>query len=121
MRTAGSMEAAPILARLCGQSAGERSHAQGGDAVARPAQHLKTKAVEREALSGLWDRARFVNDDAGDRGRFVVGNIPIHRAVEIANWHTAIDIDRAVRKRPHARNRYVVLIADVANNFFNDV
>src|SRR5262249_46425713 len=108
-------------ASLCGRSAGERSHAQGGDAIARPAQHLKTKAVEREALSRLRDRASFVNDDAGDRSRFVVGNIPIHRAVEIANWHTAIDIDRAVRKRPHARYRYIVLVADVADNLFNDV
>src|SRR5690242_1417439 len=42
-------------ARLCRRFTNERGHSQCRDAVARSAQNLKTKAVEREALSRLRD------------------------------------------------------------------
>src|SRR6516165_11414581 len=39
------------LACLCHGFAGQRRHPQCGDAISRFAQNLKTKAMEREALS----------------------------------------------------------------------
>ena len=81
------------LAGLCRGFAIKRGNTQGGDAVARFAQHLKAETVKREALSGFRDRTGFMNDKTGNGGRFVVGNVPIHRAIEIANGDAAIDID----------------------------
>ena len=99
----------------------KRGDAQGCDAVAALAQHVKAKAVKGEALSRLRDRPRLVDDDAGDGGRLVVGNVPIHRPVEVAHRHRAVDIDRTVRLRPHAGHRDVVLVADVADDLLDDV
>src|SRR5262249_715836 len=42
-------------ARLCGESAGKRRHAQCRDAVSRPTQHLKREAMERETVSRFRD------------------------------------------------------------------
>ena len=65
----------------------QRRDAQRGDAVALAAQHAEAEAVEGEALARLGDRARLVDDEAGDRGRLVVGQVPVHRAVEVADRH----------------------------------
>src|SRR5665213_2829633 len=79
----------------------ERRHPQRGDAVAILPQHLETETVEGECLPGLRDDARFVNDEPGYRGRLFVRQMPVHDAVEIADRHPAIDVDRAVRLAAH--------------------
>src|ERR1700685_4504868 len=73
----------------------ERGDAQCSDAIAGLAQDVKAEAVEGEALSRLRDRARFVDDDARDGGGLVVRDIPVHRPVQVAHRHRAIDIHRA--------------------------
>src|ERR1700689_5323844 len=74
----------------------ERGDAQCSDAIAGLAQDVEAEAVEREALSRLGDRARFVDHDARDGGGLVVGNIPVHGPVQVADRHCAVDIHRAV-------------------------
>src|SRR5208282_499571 len=80
---------------LGGHLARERGDAQCSDAIAGLAQDVEAKAVESEALSRLRDRARFVDHDARNGSGLVVWNIPIHRPVQIAHRHGAIDIHRA--------------------------
>src|SRR5262245_34833818 len=93
----------------------ERCDPQPGDAVARATQDAEAETVEGKALPRLRDRPRFVNDEARNGGRLLVRQVPVHDAVEIADRHAAVDIDRPVRLRPHARHVHVVLIADVAD------
>ena len=62
-----------------------------------------------------------MDDEPGDGRRFVVGQVPLQGAVEIADRNAAIDVDRAVGLRPHARHRDVVLIGDVADDFLQNV
>src|SRR5262249_24737951 len=94
----------------------QRPDAHRPDAVPVAAKNRKTETVEGEGLAGLGDRARLVDDEAGDGGRLVVGQVPLQGAVEIADRNAAIDVDRAVGLRPHARHRDVVLIRDVADD-----
>src|SRR5665213_1012185 len=58
------------LARLRHQRglAHHRHNAERGDAVALLAHHAEAEAVEGEALADVGDRARFVDDEAGDGG-----------------------------------------------------
>ena len=94
--------------RLPGRPAGlrrarrKRGDPQGGDAVALLAQHLEAKAVKAEGLVRLGNRARLVDDEAGDGRRLVVGQIPVHRAVEVADRRRAVDDDRSVALLAHA-------------------
>src|ERR1700752_2065820 len=62
-----------------------RHDPQRGDAVTLAAQDAETEAVEGETLAPLRDRARLVNHEAGDGGRLFIGQMPVHRAVEIAD------------------------------------
>src|SRR5262249_18274783 len=108
------------LSRLEHRLAHQRGDAQRRDAVPVATQHPKTEAVEGEGLAGLGDRPRLVDDEPGDGGRFVVGQVPFHGAVEIADWNAAVDVDRAIGLRPYARHRDVVLIRDVADDFLQN-
>src|SRR3954471_5548573 len=78
--------------------------AQRGDAVAVAAQDAEAKAVEGKSLTGFGDRARLVDDETGDGGCLFVRQVPFHDAVEIANRHAPVDIDRAVGLRAYARH-----------------
>src|SRR6185437_2683335 len=60
-----------------------RDDAQRGDAVALAAEHPKAEAMEGEALAALGNRTCFMNHQPGHRGRLLVGQAPIHRAIEI--------------------------------------
>src|SRR5579862_6018083 len=82
----------PSSACLSRHLARERRNAQCRDAVAALAQYVKAEAVEGEALSWLRNRARFVDDDAGDGRRLVVRDVPVHRPIQVAHRHGAIDI-----------------------------
>ena len=82
---------------------------------------LKRKPWKVKVWPDVRNRARLVDDEAGDGGGLRIRQIPVHRAVEIADRHRAVDIDRAVRLRPHARHRNVVLVGDVADDFLEDV
>src|SRR5215211_926791 len=95
--------------------------AQRGDAVAVAAQHAEPEAVEGEGLAGVWNRARFVDDETGDGSRFLVGQVPIHDTVEIADRHAAVDIDRAVGLRAHAWNCDIALVGDVDDDVIQKV
>src|SRR4029079_702852 len=52
--------------------ADQRLHVQRRDAVALLAQHAEAESVEREALPGLGDRTRLVNDQPRYGGRLLV-------------------------------------------------
>jgi hypothetical protein len=82
---------------------------------------LKAIAVKGEALAGFGDGLGFVDDEAGDGDGFFVGQIPIHRAIEIADRHGAVDIDAAIGLRAHADDGDVVLVFDVADDLFENV
>src|ERR1700746_1277494 len=75
----------PSLSRFEHRLAHQRRDAQRRDAVPVAAQHPKTEAVEGEGLAGLGDRARLVDDEPGDGRRFVVGQVPLQGAIEIAD------------------------------------
>src|SRR5215510_7079356 len=72
---------------------------QRRDPVALAPQDAKTETVEGEGLAGFRDRPRFVDHQTRDRGRLGVGQTPIHGAVEIADRHPAVHVDRAVGLR----------------------
>jgi hypothetical protein len=83
---------------------------EGGDAVLVLPEHLEAEAVEGEGLAGLGNDPRLVDDEAGDGGCLLVRQLPAHGAVQIADRHRAVDIDRAVGLRPHALDDDVVLV-----------
>ena len=100
---------------------GERGDAQRGDPVALLAQHFEAEAVKAEGLARLGNRARLVNDEAGHGRGFVVGQIPAHRAIELADGRRAVDHDRPVALLAHALHGDVVLVANVADDLLDDV
>ena len=57
----------------------------------------------------------------GDRRRLLVGQMPVHGAVEVADRHRAVDVDRAVGLRAHALRREIVLVRDVADDLLKNV
>jgi len=59
-----------------------------------------------------------MDDQTGDSGRLLVRQIPVHDAVEVADGNRAVDIDRTIRLLAHARHGDVVLVGDVADDFF---
>src|SRR6266403_6395300 len=61
-----------------------RHDPQRGDAVALAAQHAEAEAVEGKTLAAFRDRARLMNHQTRNRGRLFIGEMPVHRAVEIA-------------------------------------
>jgi hypothetical protein len=62
-----------------------------------------------------------MDDQAGDSGRLVVGQIPVHDPIEIADRHSAIDVNRSVGLAPHARHGDIVFVGDVSDDLLKDV
>src|SRR5580698_1597056 len=110
-----------VLTCLGDDLARQRCDTQCSDAVSGLAQDVKTKAVKGEALTRFRDRARFMNDDPGYRRRLIIRNIPVHRPVKITYRNRAIDVDRAIRQRPHARHGDIVLVGDVTDNLLYNI
>src|SRR5450631_3464440 len=94
---------------------------QGCDPVARLAQHFEAEIMKGEHLTRLRDGARLIDDKAGDRGGFLVWQIPGHRAVEIADWHRAVNDRGTVGHDAHALHDDIVLVGDIADNFLDNI
>ena len=77
--------------------------------------------MEGEDLSHFGDGARLVDDEAGDRRRLLVRQLPAHDAVQIADRHRAFDGDGAVRILTHTEGDGVVFVGNVADDFFEDI
>ena len=77
--------------------------------------------MKAEGLARLGDRARLVNHKAGHGRRFVIGQVPAHRAIELPDGRGAIDHHRPVAQLAHALHGEVVLIANVADDLLDDV
>src|SRR6266516_7391602 len=99
----------------------ERGDAQRGDAIFLPTQHAEAEAVEGEGLPWFWDRLRLVDDESGDGCRLIVGQVPFHHSVQVPDRNRTVDVDRAIGLRPHARHGDVVLVGDVADDFFENI
>ncbi len=65
--------------------------------------------------------ARFVDHQAGDGGGFLVGQVPVHRAVEIADRHRPSTITEPSGCGRTPCDGDVVLVADVADDLLEDV
>src|SRR3979490_2820746 len=65
----------------------QRPDPERGDAIALPPQYPETEPVERETLPAFRDRTRLVNHETGDGGRLFIGQMPVHRAVEVRARH----------------------------------
>ena len=74
--------------------------------------------MEGKALAGVWNGLGFVDHQACDGHRLFIGQIPVHRAIEVANWHRPIDIDRTIWLGAHALYGDVMLIHNIADDFF---
>ena len=72
-------------------------------------------------MAGFGDGLGFVDDKARDRHRFIIGQIPIHGAVEIADRHHAIDIDAAIGLGAHALHGDIVLVLNIADDFLENI
>ena len=57
----------------------------------------------------------------GYRHRIVVGQVPVHGAVQVADGDHPVDIGRAVGLAAHALDRGVVLVLDLADDLFEDI
>ena len=77
--------------------------------------------MESEYLPRLRDSARFIDDETGDRGGFLVRQIPGHGAIEIADRHGAFNDHGAVGHQAHALNDKIMLVGDVADDFLENV
>ena len=62
-----------------------------------------------------------MNDKPRNGHRLIIRQGPVERAIEIADGHLAIDINRAVRLRADALNGAVVLVLDFADDFFKNI
>src|SRR5271170_2125796 len=99
----------------------ERGDPQRGDPITLLAQHFEAEAVKAEGLARLRNRARLMNDEPRHRGGFVVGQIPTHRPIELADGRRAVDHDRTVPLLAHALHGHVVLVANIADDLLDDV
>jgi uncharacterized membrane protein YraQ (UPF0718 family) len=98
-----------------------RPDAQLGDPVLFALHDDEALAVEGEGLFLGGNGLRLVNDEAGDGRRLLVGQVPVERAVDVADRYRAVDDDRAVGLLAHALHVDIVLVGDVADNFLDDV
>src|SRR5258705_9569557 len=55
-----------------------RHNPERGDAVALAAQNAEAEAVEGKTLAAFRDRARLVDHEARNRGRLLIGEMPVH-------------------------------------------
>ena len=60
-------------------------------AVALAPDHVELAVEEHEALPRIRDGAGFVDDQARDGGKVLVGQVPVEQAVEVANGDRAVD------------------------------
>src|SRR6516225_1367195 len=94
---------------------------QRSNTVAFTPQYTETEAMERKTLTAFRDRARLVDHKSGDRGRFLVGKMPVHGAVKVADRHRTVDHHRSIGLGANARHHHVVLVGDVADDLFQNV
>src|SRR5713226_9140013 len=99
----------------------DRDDSKRGDAVALAAEHAETEPVEGKTLAALRNRTGFVNDEACDRGCFLVRQIPVHRAIDVADRNRAIDHHRAVGLGADAGHHDILLVGNVADDLFQDI
>src|SRR5262249_31456696 len=99
----------------------ERLDADGRDLVAVLAQDLEPVAVECEDLAGLGDGLGLVDPQAGHGGWLLVGQVPIHLPIAVADGYRAVDIDRAVYLRADADVLDIVLVGNLADDLLQDV
>jgi hypothetical protein len=68
------------------------------DAVARFAADLETVSMKGEDLSGIGNGLRLVDDKACDGGGLFVGQVPVGRAIEVADlaWWSSAELDPAL-------------------------
>ena len=62
-----------------------------------------------------------MDDEPGDRIGLFVRQFPVQHAVEVTDRHGAVHRHAAVRVEAEALDREIVLVADVADDLFEDV
>ena len=63
----------------------------------------------------------FEKRQAGQRRHFLIGQMPVERAVEVADRHRAVDDHRAILLLADVRAFGIMLIGDLADNFLEHV
>ena len=84
-------------------------------------EHFKTEIMEGEGLFRIGDGLRLMDDEARHRGCLLVGQVPLHEAVHVADGRESVDNQRAVGLRLGHRRGDVGLVGDVADDLLNDV
>src|SRR5215204_7166579 len=110
-----------LALRSFGCLLGQRGDPQRGDAVSIAAEHAEPKAVEGEGLTRFRNQLRFMDDQPGDGSGFVVGQVPVHDAVEVTDRHAPFYDNRAVRVGSYAWNDDIMLIRNIADEFLQNV
>src|SRR5262245_66107813 len=77
--------------------------------------------MKGETLPHFRNRARLVDDQTGNGGRFIVRQIPVHDSIEVADRNCAVDIDRAVGLTTHTGHSDIVLVGDVADDLLANI
>src|SRR3546814_7932051 len=67
-------------------------------------------------LADLGYAPRLVENEARERRRLIVRQVPFELAVEVADRDRAVDDEAAVGLRPHAGDGQVVLVGDIADD-----
>ena len=62
-----------------------------------------------------------MNDETGNGCRFIVRQTPVHLPVQVADRDRAIDVHSPIGLRADVRFMGVVLVRDLADDFFQDV
>ena len=77
--------------------------------------------MEGEFLPLFGNGARFVDHQSGDRGGLLVGQAPVHHAVEVADRDRTVDDHRAVLLAAQTGHREIVFVAYVADDLFQNI
>jgi len=77
--------------------------------------------MKGEGLPRIGNGLGFVNDEAGDGGRFLVGNVPFHQPVHVTDRRRAVDQQRAVCLRSGEHASDIGFVGDLADDLLDDV
>ena len=62
-----------------------------------------------------------MDDQPRNRGRLVVGQVPVHRAVEVTNRHGTFNDQGSIKLLAQAVGEHIMFVFNVADDLFNDI
>ncbi len=69
----------------------------------------------------LWNFLRFMDEESGDSGSVVIGQVPAEMAVQVAQCYAAIDKIAVLPQFLDVIFNFIMLIINITDDFFNNI